>query len=314
MNRPMRDQAVEEGAFPEDATLLYVIGAQKAGTTWLNHYLQSHPDCHIRRGEVHYFEITHGPEGRGWLNSRLQQIADLAQELKHRRGEKFARTRATLSQFVEHAEIFEGRPGDHSRYLSYLSRGWQGERVIADVSPSYIILDRTAFGAMAGLAPKTSFVLILRDPIDRFWSSIRMIERRRGVAKDFAERCADRAWSALDRRVQEHMLRSDYGRVIGELEAVGLGPRAHYFFYEDLFQAATIKRLCGALDIPYVEASFTVEKNAGVPASLDEQLARRMYAKFAPIYEAMADRFGNALPARWREHMAAYGAPSPAVG
>ena len=32
------------------------IGAQKAGTTWLARNLQAHPEIHMPRKEVHYFD------------------------------------------------------------------------------------------------------------------------------------------------------------------------------------------------------------------------------------------------------------------
>ena len=44
-----------------DKTVLFGIGAQKAGTSWLHSVLSSHPECHLPVKEVHYFDTAVDP-------------------------------------------------------------------------------------------------------------------------------------------------------------------------------------------------------------------------------------------------------------
>ena len=40
-----------------EATLMFGVGATKAGTSWLYRYLADHPECHLRSiKELHFFD------------------------------------------------------------------------------------------------------------------------------------------------------------------------------------------------------------------------------------------------------------------
>ncbi len=58
MKRRNEDAGVRLGRFKREKTLpdFLVIGAQKAGTTWLHHNLRLHPQIWMPEGEVHYFD------------------------------------------------------------------------------------------------------------------------------------------------------------------------------------------------------------------------------------------------------------------
>ena len=50
-------------AIPPGKRVLYCIGAQKAGTTWLGDYVAAHPDCYLPvMKECHFFEVRSGAE------------------------------------------------------------------------------------------------------------------------------------------------------------------------------------------------------------------------------------------------------------
>ena len=59
---------------------------------------------------------------------------------------------------------------DPAAYLDFFRRRWSGEKVFADVSPSYYIAGRDAYRRMRDIHPRVRFLLVLRNPIDRFWS------------------------------------------------------------------------------------------------------------------------------------------------
>ena len=56
-----------------DPTILFCVGATKAGTSWLYTYLLDHPECHVRSvKELHYFDVK-GPIDRQRRIDRLQK-------------------------------------------------------------------------------------------------------------------------------------------------------------------------------------------------------------------------------------------------
>lgn len=54
-----------------------IIGAQKAGTTWLLRQLRQHPDIYMPPEELHYFDKRHNYEkGLSWYRSFFEDVTD----------------------------------------------------------------------------------------------------------------------------------------------------------------------------------------------------------------------------------------------
>ena len=111
-----------------------IIGAQKAGTTSLMRYLQSHPDvvCEPGVGEVHFFDLRYA-QGEAFYRSYFPRRAKL-QHLRARTG------RTTLT-------------GEKTPY--YLFHPLAAERAHA-------------------MIPQTKLIAILRDPVSRAASHHKM--------------------------------------------------------------------------------------------------------------------------------------------
>lgn len=256
-------------------TMFFVIGAQKAGTTWLHAYLSAHPE--VSMGPVKeygwfaylYPRLSDGPALRFGTMRRWLARASILKRAGQ--GRVAALAAAALGQ------------GD---YLTAV-RGDGHGRAFGDISPQYAILGREAFAAMAAMHPRTRFVFVMRDPVDRLWSQLRM-DGRKGRA-DWAAR-----W---DR--DTHLGRSDYRRTIEALEAAVPKGDILYLFFEDLFTEASIRALCGHLGIGYVTAEFGAKVYEGQAEAADPGLLAAARDRLAPVYDFIRDRFGPAVPAAW---------------
>ncbi len=51
-------------------------------------------------------------------------------------------------------------------------------RAFGDMTPAYCLLTAEAFEAMRRMHPRTQFFFVMRDPVDRLWSAIRMNIRK----------------------------------------------------------------------------------------------------------------------------------------
>jgi len=291
-------------AFPAKSFLLYCIGAQKAGTSWLYNTLGRSPDCLTTPfKEMHYFDVQRVPQESVHRTLRMRQLQTLSAELAgcdSGDDEKRLRKIATLAEVLQ---IYTGPPGNHRRYLSYLTAHHTGERVVCDFTPSYSVLDRDAFADMARLG-RARFLYVMRDPVDRLWSQTRMMIADSGgdplKDADFEAACLAR----LRQQKQDGSLglaaRADYARTMTELEAAVPAPRIHYAFYETLFSQQAVTRICRFLGIDPVPVEGGERINPGRSMELPEEAAALLMQALRPQYDAVFGKFGDAVPEAWR--------------
>lgn len=291
-------------AFPANASLLYCIGAQKAGTSWLYSTLDRSPDCLTSPfKEMHYFDVLRVPQESIHRTTRMRQLQTLSADLAscdNGDDEKRLRKIATLSEVLQ---IYTGPPGNHRRYLSYLTANHKGERVVCDFTPSYSVLDRDAFADMARLG-RARFLYVMRDPIDRMWSQTRMMiaDSGGGALKDadFEAACLARLRQQQQDGLLGQAARANYIRTMTELEAAVPAPRIHYAFYENLFSQPAVNRICRFLGIDPVPVEGGERINPGRGMDLPEEAATLLMQALRPQYDAVFEKFGTAVPEAWR--------------
>lgn len=297
-------------ATPPPAVPLIVLGAVKAGTTWLYDALAQHPDCHLREvKEVNYFLLL-GQGADHWARAHKARDTEAMRARLSREGN--AKTRARLAARIETREALmalpqEGADPAHQAYLAFLTEGRKRARVVADISPQYATLDRKAFAQMVALGPEVRLVYLLRDPVDRAWSDTRMWVSRR--AQRFGQdggvaRMYEVFDTLLDGGRTDISVNGDYARTLEELEAVVPPAQLHLSFYEELFGDRELERLAQFLGIRRIKADARKRVHAGEPMPLDEGRRARAATVFAPQYRAVARRMERPLPRRWQENFA----------
>lgn len=300
------------GADPEalgDRILLFCLGAQKAGTTWLHDLLAAHPDAHVPRvKEVHYWDARTVRSEDAYVARALDRLLGTAERLACGPGRPLGKALARLGTALDWLEMHGAAPGDHAAYLRWITRGSAGRRVIADITPAYALLSRDTLAEMCALAPGTRFLFILRDPLDRVWSSIRMAANKdEPDAAEFARRCAARARSFAAEGNRRRGLISAYEDTVTALDAAVPADRRLYLFHEGLFEPETVAALLGFLGLAPVASDPARRSNPGRPLELPEALVPGLLARLMPTYRFCAARFGAALPARWRARIEAFG-------
>jgi hypothetical protein len=143
------------------------IGAQKAGTTWLARNLQAHPEIHMPRKEVHYFDRKirdrRSPVARffGKRDADVQwrrQVKRIPGQLL--RNPSLADLRWNLRYYMGsyddrwYASVFEPKNG----------------KVSGEITPAYSVQDRERVAHIHGLMPDAKVIFMMRNPIERAWS------------------------------------------------------------------------------------------------------------------------------------------------
>jgi hypothetical protein len=133
----------------------FVVGAPKAGTTSLYHYLDQHPEVYMSPvKEPNYFASE----------VRIENFAeDLQPQVK--------RDQRTLREYLDgplDAKRFGGIISDWADYLR-LFRNAAGERAIGEASVCYL-WSPTAPGNIQSKVPGAKILMILRNPVERAFS------------------------------------------------------------------------------------------------------------------------------------------------
>nr|WP_241427583.1 sulfotransferase [Fertoeibacter niger] len=279
------------------------VGAAKAGTTWLYNHLAGHPDCHLRSiKELHYFDAV---ENNGYGHQlRVQQAA--AEKLSRRMVKSGATDRLAekLRDVLDWIRILKQRRDDRAAYLAYLAEGRGTRRLVADITPAYALLPEARLRDMACMAGDVRFVYLLRDPVSRLWSQVRMMAERAAKAADAVP---DAAFALMERVLRGEdaggaLSRGDYVGAITRLRAAVAPQRLMLLTQDDMLTAPGLARLCAFLGIGVRAADFGHRVHEGAALAMTADHRARAQVLLMPQYEFVARQF-PALPEAWRRNM-----------
>ena len=266
------------------------IGAAKAGTTWLWENLDQHPDFWVPPiKELHWFDVQHPPfeiGGRSGYKHRtgLMRYAPLFRRPTWQTARWLLRFYAALDRGGDYSRFFDPNPGALS----------------GDITPAYAILDREIVSQIHTSVPgDTRIVFIMREPVDRLWSGLRMHCRHRHL------RISSFADDQLDELSQqpEHALRSNYQRTLDSWAV--FGDRLGTFFFEDLRDnpakfLQSILTFLGA-DSNWQSKLLNHVSNSGESSSGPPQnLLLRWRARYAATVIGVRERVGR-VPQAWEK-------------
>ena len=177
---------------------------------------------------------------------------------------------------------------------------------MGDITPNAALIPAKVLAEMAAMTKETRFVYLMRDPVDRLWSHVRMdVRGKLKEGEDYLEKSRAHLADLLEGRAEEKESAyrfSDYQAVIEKLREAVPAEKTLVMFQEDLMTPAGVKRLCSFLGIKYVAGDFGKEVNAGRPVDLPEEDRAAMRRALRPQYEFVAQNFPN-LPESWQRTM-----------
>ncbi|MDE3029538.1 MAG: sulfotransferase [Paracoccaceae bacterium] len=284
-------------------TLLFGVGAAKSGTTWLYSYLARHAECHLRSiKELHYFDAdAQGARGHARQIRLLEaQVAEVEGKIAVAEGMEMMWLAKQAADLHEMIAVHRGE----EPYVDYLTRDAGAARVVADITPAYSMLSVEGLRRMLAVSPLSKVVYVMRDPIERLWSHVRM-HAAEGRAPAEGARRARRRMDQVLSGTGAHSIaeRGDYAAVIAKLRAIVPAERLLVEFYERLITESGVRRLCAFLGIGYQAAQLTQRILPGVPVQLDARRHAAAAAYLAPQYRFVEQTFG-ALPESWQANLA----------
>jgi len=270
-----------------------VVGAQRAGTTWLHRVLRQHPALWLPPvKELHYFDK---PEiRRAILNADERRRVGL-------------KRLAALDPW--HLRFWLGARSD-AWYASLFRDARARGLVTGEITPAYATLPESTLQRIRSLNPDVRIVYVMRDPVDRAWSAVN------NAAKKGDPSTATVADAIARARRSGTVARSAYADALDRLESVFPANRIHTCFFEELRDrpealTAALLRFLGvepiALALP--PAVNVAAGSKGVPL----EFARALASDYLPMVERLCRRF-EGPPQAWRARYAALLAGGGATG
>ncbi|OUD08704.1 hypothetical protein BVC71_12300 [Marivivens niveibacter] len=289
-------------------TLLYCVGATKAGTSWLYRMLHDHDDCHVRAvKEAHYWD-TFGPKRcdrqvTAFENRLSALVRQRAQALQNGNQRRVGNLTRQIDDMVGLIDVLKSdRTGDVA-YWNWLSQGSADAKVVAEMTPAYSLLDVDLLQRMAALRPMTKMVYLMRDPLDRLWSHIRMDVARESGEADLEANANARLDQIVSGQGGGNILpRGDYRAAVQKLQQVIAPANLLIEFTERMMTSAGWKGICAFLGIQHKDANDERKVHEGAKAKMDEDLAAKAVRFLKDQYDWVAGNVGP-LPDRWQANL-----------
>ena len=268
-----------------------VIGAQKAGTTWLQRNLRIHPQVWMpKEKELHYFDEKIKLKGGVWSRLRGNRPADLRWRRQAKARFKRRPNRPYLRDVAWDLRYFLGKPDD-GWYASLFEQG-RGN-ITGETTPDYSILNRSEISHVYDVMPHAKIVLMMRSPIERPWSAMDMGLRFTGQSlADIEDRSAYRQ---LDNKRTRRM--TDYLRTLENWGSFYPEEQIFVGFLEDVhfFPEALLGRLYDFLGAdPSVEYRVIKRRvHAGLQSTIPTRFARHLARSYHGEVSRLSERFGG---------------------
>ena len=258
-----------------------VIGAQRAGTTWLHRVLRQHPSLWLPPvKELHYFDRLETK--RTILDPKERSRVGLKQLL-------------SLDPWLVSYWL---RARSDEWYAS-LFRGAKAKGLVAGViTPAYATLDETVLRRIKRLNDKVKLIFVMRDPVERAWSAVNNAAKK-GVDASTVEKSIKRA------RESGAAARSAYADTIRRLEAVFPASQIHYCFFEDLRDrpealTSDLFSFLGVAPVPPTPVQLPRAVNVAAGSKpIPAEFSRTMARDYLPMVGDLCRRF-DGPPHRWR--------------
>ena len=275
------------------------IGSQKAGTSWLWAYLQSHPE--VGRSpvkEFHLFDSKYTATCAGF-NRKFPRIKKYLRRFDAYIGTSPIKGWRLLAHYLG---TLAYREGSYRKYLDLVA---QGKLLGGEITPTYAMLEADGIQAIETALDRPNYLWILRNPADRFWSHVRFRARWKDDLTGTAA-----ITELLDQDI--YRLHSAHKRTYLAYRDIIADGRLHIMFYEQVFDAATSQKVCDALcdflGLGHHQADRMKQVNVGDKWSTDIFDRAAVVAAMAEDYRFFAETFGQALPQSWQDDIAALAA------
>ncbi|WP_299502601.1 sulfotransferase [uncultured Roseobacter sp.] len=152
------------------------IGAQKAGTSWLHVTLSARSDIWVPPfKELHFFDHKFVQECRRWTPWHVKK------GLKEARARHLAKTVPPNEDYLNYLSRLEERPILNGTWYKFVFSRAAPDQMCLDVTPEYSCIPDAGVDFFKRFLPEAKLIYIIRNPLDRLTSQLRMAAQRKKV-------------------------------------------------------------------------------------------------------------------------------------
>lgn len=260
------------------------IGAQKAGTTWLYDKIRHHPGVWMPPyKEIHYFDAVHGPEKHILRLQTKNRLSEIQKGTKECRKKIKIYGRPYIDAILNVADL------NDEWYQRIFAHKDARNRCAGDVTPAYAVLPSAGVEHMRRLCPDARLIHLVRDPVSRALSNLRMAAQRGRLSMDSPEAVLG------SRQYERATARSRYSEILPRWEAIFPPAQILYLPFNLIAKAPdeAMRRVEAHLDLPPhgyrdLHEARHPTKAIAVPAAVRDALEENL----APERAYLDARFG----------------------
>lgn len=269
-----------------------IIGAQKAGTSWIYQNLKNHPEIWTPPvKEFHFFDEyerrlnknkTSDPITRkSYFNRKIKvflkslYLAFVKMKIKYIRfGFLYAFTTRGLSKKLM------------KRYILMFDKN----KISGDITPAYATLSEETIIKIREYLLNLKVIFVLRNPVERFWSETRM-RFRDNLLKNRLEK------EEITKFLNKNDLRNDYIYTI-DLWSKYFGGNFNVMFYDELVEKPDdflrkIHQIIGVTPKTNVKKQDKGIVGKGLKAELSKDLLQKLYNHFYSTILEIHNRYSH---------------------
>ena len=285
---------------PKEKFFVLGVGAQKAGTTWLESQL-SKTDFFSNSGikEFHVFDklITNS------INTKQNLKFDINKHIERR-------LKRGKSPLIHPLTAMRISPSTYFDFFDYLYLKNPSITHVGDITPSYSTLPKNLLLAIRdGLSQKgfnVKVVFLMRDPAERVWSQLRMRHRykfERSKQRIEPEEELAELKKFYKKRICEK--RTRYELISKNLESVFPSNSIFYGFYESFFCEKEFQKLINFLECPNFSPDFNHIVHASPKPDNEiensNELMKEIRSYYSSTYKWAFKKFQGSVPTSWKQ-------------
>ena len=248
------------------------VGAQKAGTTWLYEYLKNSENTNF--GPVKEWHIWDCKYNQSFSNFRVKKEDSKTNVVNNIR------------------YLMQNEEGFYEKYfLSLLSKNIH---ITGDITPSYCCLDHIELINIKNKLSNAGFnikvVFLMRDPVARCWSALRMIKKINKKYKNITNQEANDLFLNYYNS-NGFILRTKYELIVKNLLKAFDENKIFFGFYENLFKYENISHISNFLEIKEL---YSLKNNVSNPSptfTLNPDISKKCRVFYNDTYNFCNKKF-----------------------
>jgi len=278
-------------------TFILCIGAQKAGTTWLEaQFSKTNFFSNDGIKEYHIFN---------------KLAASSPQQCKRARKQIKINPTKVKIDLINKRTAMRLRPELYFEHFDYIYCRDNNVTHVGDITPDYSILPKRVFRYIKkGLEDKQfeiKVVFLMRDPVERAWSHPRMINRIKNERGKASKVSSEDEFKQLKDFYKSRLCvsRTQYERTCSRIESIFPKKNIFYGFYETLFNQVEINRLTDFLEAPQLSPDFGEIVHASYKHSTThegtDELLKEIKLYYDSTYRWFSNRHSSTIPIQWKQ-------------